>query len=107
MHWILLGLAIISEVCGTTCMKLSEGFSNLIPSVMVFVFYGVSFALFIFALKKIDLSFAYAVWAGLGTMVVALIGMLYFKEPATALKIGSILLIAIGVAGLNLGGAMH
>jgi len=54
------------EVCGTTCMKLSDGFSNLVPSVLTFVFWGIAFTIFIFALKTFDLSFAYAVWVGVG-----------------------------------------
>ena len=102
MQWLLLALGIIMEVCGTTCMKLSDGFSNLVPSVLTFVFWGIAFTIFIFALKTFDLSFAYAVWVGSGIVIVSIIGILYFKEPANALKIGSILLIAIGVVGLSL-----
>ena len=61
MSWLLLTLAIVLEICNTTCMKLSEGFSKLAPSVLIFVFYGLSFTAFVFALRRIDLSFAYAV----------------------------------------------
>jgi len=74
MSWLFLTLAIVLEVCGTTCMKLSEGFSRLIPSILIFVFYGFSFAAFTLALKRIDLSFAYAVWAGLGILLISTIG---------------------------------
>ena len=102
MQWLLLALGIILEVCGTTCMKLSDGFSNLVPSVLTFVFWGISFIIFIFALKTFDLGFAYAIWVGSGIVIVSIIGILYFKEPADALKIGSILLIAMGVTGLGL-----
>ncbi len=102
MQWLLLALGIIMEVCGTTCMKLSDGFSNFVPSVLTFVFWGIAFTIFIFALKTFDLSFAYAVWVGSGIVIVSIIGILYFKEPANALKIGSIVLIAIGVTGLSL-----
>ena len=63
---------------------------------------GISLAVFIFVLKRFDLSFAYAIWAGLGIAFVAIIGILYFKEPVTALKIVSIALIAVGVVGLNI-----
>ncbi len=102
MSWIYLVLAIIMEVIGTTNMKLSEGFTKLMPSILMFVFYGFSFAFITLALKKIDVSIAYALWSGVGTALIATIGFLYFKEPATAIKIGSIALIVIGVVGLML-----
>lgn len=59
------------------------------------------------ALKKIDVSVAYAIWAGVGTALIAIVGILYFKEPATILKGFSIFLIITGVIGLNLSGAKH
>ncbi len=70
---------IIMEVCGTTCMKLSDGFSNLVPSVLTFVFWGIAFTIFIFALKTFDLSFAYAVWVGSGIVIVSIIGILHLR----------------------------
>jgi small multidrug resistance pump len=105
--WIILSVAILLEVAGTHCMKLSQGFSRLIPSILIFVFYGLSFVGLTFALKKIDVGIAYAVWAGIGTALIAAIGMLYFKEPLTLVKLVSILLIITGVVGLNLGGVKH
>jgi len=104
-HWLYLLFAILLEVAGTTSMKLSEGFSRLLPSVLIFVFYGLSFVALTFALKRIDLGTAYAIWAGIGTALVAAIGMTWFKEPATALKLASICLIIAGVVGLHLSGA--
>jgi len=102
MGWLLLVLAIALEVSGTTCMKLSDGFKEIVPSILVFVFYGLSFTAFIYALKTIDLSISYAIWAGLGLALIAAIGILYFKEPVTALKMVSIGLIVVGVVGLSL-----
>jgi small multidrug resistance pump len=90
------------EVIGTTNMKLSEGFTKTLPSILMFVFYVFSFAFLTLALKKIDLSLTYAIWSGVGTALIATIGFLYFKEPVTAIKIGSIALIIIGVVGLML-----
>lgn len=58
-------------------------------------------------LKKIDVSVAYAVWAGLGTALIAIIGILWFKEPLGALKVISLVLIVGGVVGLNLSGVAH
>ena len=99
--WTLLGVAILFEVAGTTCMRLSEGFSRLTPTILIFVFYAVSFALNTFIMRTLGLSVVYAVWSGVGTVLTALIGYLYFKEPATALKMVSAGLIVIGVFGLH------
>jgi small multidrug resistance pump len=105
--WIFLVLAILFEVAGTTSMKLSEGFSRLIPSILLFVFYAASFVSVTFALEKIDVSVAYAVWSGVGTALISIIGIFFFRETVTVLKIVSIILIIIGVVGLNLAGARN
>lgn len=102
--WLLLAGAIVLEVAGTLSMKLSEGFTRLLPSVLIVVFYAASFTLLAFVLKKIDVSIAYAVWSGVGTALIASIGMLYFNEPAGALKLASLGLIIIGVVGVHLSG---
>ena len=107
MKWILLVIAIVMEVTGTTCMKLSQGFTKLIPSTLMFIFYSLSFISLTFVLKKIDVSIAYAIWSGLGTSLIAIIGILWFREPATAIKIVSIGLIVIGIVGLNHSGSAH
>ena len=107
MTWLYLVLAILLEVSGTTCMKLSEGFTRMVPSILLVVFYTLSFGMLTLALKKIDVSVAYAIWSGVGTALIASIGVLWFKEPATALKLISLGLIIIGVVGLNLGGGTH
>lgn len=104
MGWFLLALAIVLEVAGTTCMKLSGGFKEMVPSVLVFVFYGFSFTAFIYALKTMDLSLTYAIWAGVGLALIAAIGVLYFKEPVTVPRMIFIGLILIGVIGLSLNG---
>lgn len=106
-QWFLLAAAIALEVAGTTAMKLSEGFTRPLPSALIFVFYAASFTALTYALKKIDVSVAYAVWSGVGTILIAAIGIVYFREAATTLKLVSILLIVAGVVGLNLGGAKH
>jgi len=105
--WLYLLAAILLEVAGTISMKLSEGFTKLLPSVLLFVFYALSFVSLTFTLKRLDVSVTYAVWSGLGTALIALIGIYYFKEPLTALKIISIVLIILGVIGLNLGAKQH
>jgi small multidrug resistance pump len=103
--WLILACAIVLEVAGTTSMKLSEGFTKLVPSVLIFVFYAASFTALTFALKKIEMSVAYAVWSGVGTVLIVLIGVFYFSETLNSLKAISILLIIAGVVGLNLSGA--
>ena len=105
MTWLYLVLAILLEVSGTTCMKSSEGFTRMVPSILLVVFYTLSFGMLTLALNKIDVSVAYAIWSGVGTALIASIGVLWFKEPATAMKLISLGLIIIGVVGLNLSGA--
>ena len=100
-HWLFLSGAILLEVAGTISMKLSEGFTRPIPSVLIFVFYIISFVALTFAIEKIEVSTAYTIWAGLGTALIAIIGLVYFGEPATAIKFISIILIIIGVIGLS------
>ena len=107
MAWLYLVAAIVTEVIGTTSMKFSEGFSRLTPSILVFVFYGLSLVALTLALKRIDVSVAYAVWSGLGTAMIAAIGLLIFKEPLTLVKMLSLLCIIAGVIGLNSVGGVH
>jgi len=107
MTWVYLVLAILLEVTGTTCMKLSEGFTRTVPSIFLFIFYAFSFGMLTLALKRIDVSVAYAVWSGMGTALIATIGVLWFKEPVTAIKLISLALIIGGVVGLNLSGGTH
>jgi small multidrug resistance pump len=107
MSWILLLLGILSEVLGTTSMKMSEGFTRPIPSIFIFIFYGLSLTLVTLALKQIDVSIAYSIWSGLGTAIIATIALIYFKEPISLVKILSILMIIGGVIGLNISGGTH
>ncbi len=99
--WWILSAAILLEVAGTTCMRLSEGFSRVVPSVLIFVFYAASFVLNTLIVRTLGLSVVYAVWSGVGTVLTAAIGIWYFKEPATAVKLACIGLIVIGVIGLH------
>lgn len=104
MAWLLLFMAIVLEVSGTTCMKMSQGFAKITPSALMIVLYVGSIVALTFALKKIDVCTAYAIWSGVGTALIALMGMVYFRESATAVKILSIALIIVGVIGLRLTG---
>lgn len=88
--WFFLTCTILLEVAGTTCMKLCQGFTRLVPSALIFVFYGLSFASLTVVLDEIEVSVAYAVWSGLGTALIATVGFVWFKEPLTAVKLASI-----------------
>jgi small multidrug resistance pump len=104
MPWILLFAAILLEVAGITSMKLSRGFAEPIPSVAVPVFYVLSAAAVVLALKRLDLSVTYAIWSGVGTALAATIGIAYFREPLTFIKLASLALVVLGVVGLSLAG---
>ena len=101
MAWLLLVLAILLEVAGTTSMKLSDGFTRLIPSILIYVLYAASFSVFPFALQAIELSTAYAVWSGLGTTVTAIIGFVYFQDTVNKTKIVALVAIIFGCVVLN------
>ncbi|AOT71972.1 DMT family transporter [Geosporobacter ferrireducens] len=102
LYWIYLLLAIGCEVLGTTLMKISNGFTKLIPSILVVVFYILTLPFFTLALKKINVSVAYAVWSGIGTASIAIIGYILFKEQMNPVKIAAIVMIIAGIVMLNL-----
>jgi small multidrug resistance pump len=102
MSWVFLGLAILLEVTGTSFMKASQGLSKILPAVLMFGCYAGSLSFLSFALKQIDLGIAYAIWAGLGTAIVAVIGTAFFGETMNLLKAVSLVLIIAGVVGLNI-----
>lgn len=107
MSWFYLVIAITTEVAGTVFMKLSDGLTRVIPVILMFVLYAISFAFLALCLKKMDVSVVYAIWSGLGTALITIVGFMVFKEPANALKVASIALIIIGVVGLNLSSGGH
>ncbi|XZF15144.1 DMT family transporter [Chitinophagaceae bacterium MMS25-I14] len=102
MKWLILALGILFEVLGTISMKYADGFTKLIPSVLVFVFYGISLAVLVFVLEKMEVSIAYAIWASAGTALIAIIGVVFYHEHISTLKIISIALIILGILGLEL-----
>jgi small multidrug resistance pump len=102
MCWIWLFVAILLEVAATVFMKLSNGFSKLVPTLIMALLYGISFFPLAIALKKMEVSTAYAVWSAVGTALVTMIGMFLFKETMSMLKVFAIALIILGVVTLNL-----
>src|SRR5262245_13615944 len=105
LAWIYLSAAIASEVVGTVFLRFTEGFTRPALSILVIVTYAASLWLTALALKELEISLAYAVWAGVGTAAVAVIGMAMLGESVNALKLASIALVIGGVIGLNLSGA--
>ena len=103
LYWLCLAGAILLEIAGTTSMKLSQGFTRTLPSVLLFVFYALSFTLMTVAVKRIDMSVSYAIWSGVGTTLIALIGVLWFRESLSVVQLVSIALIIVGVIGLRAG----
>jgi small multidrug resistance pump len=101
----LLSIAIASEVAGTVALKYTDGFTRLGPSAVVIAGYGISFWMLALVLKQLPIGLTYAVWAAVGTALIAAIGILAFGEPASTLKMLSLGLIIAGVVGLNLAGA--
>ncbi|MBU5267364.1 DMT family transporter [Virgibacillus proomii] len=98
----LLFFAIISEVIGSTMLKLSNGFKRLFPSLGVVLGMGTAFYFLSLTLAKIPLSTAYAIWSGAGTALTAVVGILLFKEHVYMRKIVGLLLIIGGVVTLKL-----
>lgn len=102
MHWILLGAAILLDIGGTIALKYSKGCTILGPSIVMGVCFALSLVALAVAVKSIDLGIAYAIWGGLGTAITVMLGIWLFKEPMTAVKMFSVLLIILGIVGLNL-----
>ena len=103
--WLLLAFAILLELSGTICLKLSQGFSKLVPSIGVVCFYIGSFGLMAQSLKTLEVGIVYAIWAGVGTALIAVVGVLAFGESVTAFKILGLLMIIGGTFLLRMASA--
>ena len=105
--FLLLSLAILAEVGATIALRVSDGFSRPMPSAIVVVGYGISFWFLALALKDIPVSLTYAIWSGVGTALVAVAGVVAFGETMNAMKLASLAIIVLGVAGLSAAGGAH
>ncbi|MGW0251268.1 DMT family transporter [Nocardia goodfellowii] len=106
MTLLLLALAIVSEITATISLKLSEGFSKLVPSIIVVIGYCAAFFFLSQALKRgMSIGIAYGIWSAIGVAAVATIGALFLDERLTPIQIGGIGLVILGVLALELGGA--
>lgn len=105
--YVLLGIAIACEVFSTSMLKASAGFSKLMPSLAFIVGMGASFYTIAQAMTSIPLNVAYAIWAGLGTVLTVLVAIFIWKEPFSIYSAIGIALIIIGVVLLNFKGPGH
>lgn len=101
MGHVYLAIAIISEVIATSALKSSNGFSNLLPSILVVVGYSIAFYMLSLVLKTMDIGMAYAIWAGLGIVMVAIVGAVMFKQIPDLPAIFGMVLIVTGVFIIN------
>ncbi|MGM0915137.1 MAG: DMT family transporter [Pseudomonadota bacterium] len=102
MAFVYLALAIVAEVVGTTALKASEGFTRLWPSVTVVVGYGLAFYLLALVLRTIPVGIAYAIWAGLGIVLVTVAGVVLYGEKPDLPALLGIAMIIGGVAVIQL-----
>lgn len=100
--WLCLGGAIACEIFATTCMKLSDSLTRWIWIPPMIAGYLLALGGLALALKHIEVGIAYAIWAGAGTLAIAAIGIVFFNEGASPLKLASMVLVVLGVVGLNL-----
>lgn len=100
-HWFFLLLAIISEVAGTSALKSAEGFTRFWPSAVVVAGYSSAFYFLSLTLKTIPVGVAYAIWSGVGTALIALIGWIFIGQKLDIPAVAGILLIVLGVVVLN------
>lgn len=101
-HWVLLTLAIIAEIIGTSFLKASEGFTRLLPSLVVGVCYLLAFYFLSLTLRTLPVGVAYAIWSGVGIVLIAVIGWLWFGQALDAAAILGMGLIVAGVVVMNL-----
>ena len=101
MAWVYLGLAGVLEVVWAVALKASDGFTRWLPDLIMMVGIVASFWFLSRAFREIPMGTAYAVWTGIGAAGVAILGMIYYDEPASLVRLGFLSLILIGIVGLK------
>jgi small multidrug resistance pump len=101
-QWLFLAIAIVAEVVATSFLRASEGFTKLVPTLLVFGGYGLAFFCLSLTLKEIPVGIAYAVWSGVGVALITTIGWLWFGQKPDAAALVGIGLIVAGVVVLNM-----
>jgi len=102
MGYLFLLLTVIAESAAVILMKMSDGFSKKVEALMAIVCYGLSFVFLTLALKTLPVGMANATWAGASTILVAVLGIYLFKEHLSSIQVVSLVLIVLGLVGLNL-----
>lgn len=102
MSWLFLFIAIVGEVIGTTALKASNGFSKLIPSIVTVIGYSFTFYFLSLALKSIPVGLGYAIWGGVGIILISAIGYFIFKQTMDLPAIIGIILIILGTLIINI-----
>ncbi len=105
--WSLLLLAIAAEVAGTSCLKLSEGFSRPWPSLLVLLAYGCSMLLLSRVVQTIPLGITYAIWSGIGIIAIVVVGVVAYRQTPTPTQLFGMALITAGVITVNVAGPGH
>ncbi len=103
--FLMLGVAIVVEVAATAVLPRAQGFTNPGWAAVVLAGYGFSIWLLTLVVRELPVTVTYAVWAGAGTALVAVVGLLFLGEPLGWVKAISLAMIVVGVVGLNLAGA--
>lgn len=100
-HWLALSIAIVAEVAATSALKSTEEFTRLWPSLFVIAGYGTAFYFMTLSLRGLPVGIMYAIWAGVGIVLVALLGWLIYKQPLDLAAITGIAMIIGGVVVIN------
>ena len=100
-HWLALSIAIVAEVAATSALKSTEEFTRLWPSMFVVAGYGTAFYFMTLSLRGLPVGIMYAIWAGVGIVLVALLGWVLYKQPLDLPAIAGIALIIAGVVVIN------
>ena len=107
MAYLLLGCAIAAEVLATSLLGRTNGFTVLLPSVVVLAGYAISFFLLSIVVKTMPVGIAYAIWSGVGTLAVVGIGVTVLGQPLTVWQGLGVALVVVGVVLINVGGPVH
>lgn len=105
--WLTIVVAGLLETGFALALKMSEGFTKVLPTVLFLVFAAGSFTLLSLGLRSLPVGSAYAVWVGIGAAGTAVLGMVFLGESTQVLKIVSIVLVVAGVVGLQLTSSAH
>jgi small multidrug resistance pump len=101
-YWLFLAIAIISEITATSSLKASAGFTRVIPSIVVVIGYALSFYFLSLTLKVIPIGIAYAIWAGLGIVLLAIVGWVFYDQQLDTAALVGMSFIVAGVVIMNL-----